>query len=178
MRTCEFGNCGYPVFSTDKKTRIGYCKMHQRLRTDLDRRTSAQKIIAKIREGKSQVPKHRKEHSQQLKEWFAYHMANSRKECENCGRSLHSYNEKDWYGSQHHLLEKSLFPSVEGVLENHGVLGKWCCHHVWHSSWANASQMTFFPEAIKRIETFYHKVKEKSKINDIVLQEINPQLIN
>lgn len=34
MRTCEFDNCTQPVFGTDKNTRKGYCRNHQRFRTD------------------------------------------------------------------------------------------------------------------------------------------------
>ena len=34
-RQCEVENCTQPVFGTDKVTRIGYCKSHQYLRTDL-----------------------------------------------------------------------------------------------------------------------------------------------
>jgi hypothetical protein len=35
-----------PVFGTDKHTGLGYCKGHQYLRTDLDRRTPFQKALA------------------------------------------------------------------------------------------------------------------------------------
>jgi hypothetical protein len=36
MRTCEANDtCVSPVFGTDKNTGIGYCKLHQYLRTDL-----------------------------------------------------------------------------------------------------------------------------------------------
>ena len=34
MRTCEYKNCTYPVFGTDKNTNIGYCRSHQGHRTD------------------------------------------------------------------------------------------------------------------------------------------------
>ena len=44
MRFCF---CGSPVFGTDEKTRVGYCRNHQTKRTDLDRRTILQKAVAK-----------------------------------------------------------------------------------------------------------------------------------
>lgn len=44
MRMCE---CGSPVFSTDKITRIGYCKAHSYKRTDTDKRSIVQKAISK-----------------------------------------------------------------------------------------------------------------------------------
>lgn len=47
MRFCGFDKCRQPVFGTDKKTGIGYCKSHQLKRTDLDRRSIIHKAIDK-----------------------------------------------------------------------------------------------------------------------------------
>lgn len=53
MRIC--GECPMPVFATDKITKIGYCKSHQHLRTDTDKRSpyekhlDKQKITGKVR---------------------------------------------------------------------------------------------------------------------------------
>ncbi len=47
MRMCEAPKCNNVVFGTDKKTRIGYCKNHQYLRTDIDKRSILQKAVAK-----------------------------------------------------------------------------------------------------------------------------------
>lgn len=44
MRFCF---CSQPVFGTDQKTLIGYCRNHQTMRTDLDRRSIMQKAVAK-----------------------------------------------------------------------------------------------------------------------------------
>ena len=44
MRFCF---CNQPVFGTDKITKIGYCKAHQSLRTDTDKRTMMQKAMDK-----------------------------------------------------------------------------------------------------------------------------------
>jgi len=44
MRFCF---CKQPVFGTDKTTKVGYCKNHQYMRTDLDRRSIAQKAMDK-----------------------------------------------------------------------------------------------------------------------------------
>jgi hypothetical protein len=115
-----------------------------------------------------------------LKKWFSDKMINSLKRCENCGASLARYNEKDWYGSQHHVLEKSLYPSVMVDPDNHLVLGKWCCHSQWHTSYENAAKMPIFPKAISIINTLYQKLTkdEKRKLPDVVIQEIKPETYN
>ncbi len=51
MRFCEHTGCDKPVFGTDKKTRTGYCKTHQYLRTDIDKDTILQRAIKKQRQG-------------------------------------------------------------------------------------------------------------------------------
>jgi hypothetical protein len=49
MRFCEASNCSRPVFGTDKKTRTGYCKLHQYLRTDIDKDGIVARAIKKQR---------------------------------------------------------------------------------------------------------------------------------
>ena len=49
MRFCEANNCSRPVFGTDKKTRTGYCKSHQYLRTDIDKDGIVARAIKKQR---------------------------------------------------------------------------------------------------------------------------------
>src|SRR3990167_10740419 len=131
MRSCESNNCCYPVWGTDKKTGKGYCKYHQVLRTDRDTRTIFQKHMDKVKGKEIEIDE------TELQKWFADKMENSARFCENCRQSLQHYNEKDWHGSQHHILEKSLYPSVSTDPINHLVLGKWCCHPQWHTSWEN-----------------------------------------
>lgn len=55
MRFCEVPNCQHPVFGTDKNTRIGYCKFHQNLRTDISKESIIQRAITKQR--KNAIPK-------------------------------------------------------------------------------------------------------------------------
>jgi hypothetical protein len=185
MRFCEFNKCKYPVFGTDKNTGIGYCRSHQFLRTDIDKRSIIQKAISK-NVSKNEISKVRRLKSmeenlelvnkkKELDEWFVYHMQNSKKVCENCGADLSHYNKKDWYGSQHHIIEKSPTngcPSVAAELLNHGVLGKWCCHPQWHTSYSNAQKMPFFKIAVERFKTFEDKIIEKSKIPECFKEAI------
>lgn len=109
-----------------------------------------------------------------VSEWFRFHMEHSVKRCENCGADLSNYKEKDWRGSQHHIIEKSEIngcPSVAAEILNHGVLGKWCCHSQWHTSWDNAQKMPFFSIAKDRFETFKHLIhkSEQRKIPNCFL---------
>lgn len=52
MRFCELGD-NKPVWGTDRKTGIGYCKSHQYLRTDISKETILQKAIKKQRQSVS-----------------------------------------------------------------------------------------------------------------------------
>jgi hypothetical protein len=106
--------------------------------------------------------------------WFESKMK-SEKRCENCGKSLKHYSDTDFRASQHHVLEKSLYPSLRTHPLNHLVLGKWCCHSQWHQSWEKASQMKIFPKAIEIIEQLYPLLtkEEKRKLPEIIIQEIN-----
>lgn len=169
MKTCQAKKCIYPVFGG------GYCKTHQYKRADFDRRSPIQKyydnlkkdgcvnkdgglIVSKLKEV---IEKRRS--VDDLQKWFEFHMEHSEMKCENCGADLSHYNERDWRGSQHHIIEKSKIngcPSVSCEIDNHGVLGKWCCHPQWHTSQENASKMPFFKIAKERFELFKNKISE------------------
>lgn len=181
MRFCSIEGCKYPVFSTDRNTRKGYCKFHANThRTDLDKRSIIQKAISKNEKAKvrslqnSQTNVEMSEKRNALREWFKYHMANSPMKCENCGADLSRYNKDDWYGSQDHIIEKSPTngcPSVATVLENHCVLGKWCCHSQKHTSNLNLSNMPVFPLLKERFSKFEYLIapEERKKIPNIFL---------
>lgn len=90
-----------------------------------------------------------------LEKYFMFHMKHSDMVCDNCGKSLRHYNAVDWRGSQHHIFEKQHFKSLEANLDNHLVLGKWCCHPQWHTNYQNASKMEAFKLAIPIIKKLY-----------------------
>lgn len=173
MRICSKEGCSSVVFGTDKKTRKGFCKNHQYLRTDTDKRSILQKAISK-NATKNETSKVRGlinedvnlelvNKKKELDVWFDYHMNNSKKVCENCGADLKHYSRKDWYGSQHHVLEKSIFHSVKTNLDNHLVLGRWCCHPQWHTSMLNASKMKIFPKAEEIVNKLYPLLKNEEQ---------------
>lgn len=54
MRFCELGD-NKPVWGTDRKTGIGYCKSHQYLRTDISKETILQKAVKKQRQNVAEL---------------------------------------------------------------------------------------------------------------------------
>lgn len=184
MRFCEAPEgCKYPVFSTDKITRKGYCRSHAtRYRTDLDRRSIIQKAMAKNKSLTSQIrgvqdsdankeiliEKGIVENKNELEGWFLLQMHSNEKICQNCGMSLNHYQEKDWRGSQHHILEKSIFKSVRTNPINHMVLCRWKCHLLWHSSMLVASKMPCFLKAKEIVKILYPllPIEEKRRISE------------
>lgn len=88
----------------------------------------------------------------ELEKWFAYQMAVNEKKCQNCGMSLNSLREREWRGSQHHILEKSIFKSVMYHKNNHLVLGYYCCHPVWHQNMESAKKMKVFEIARLKVQ--------------------------
>lgn len=111
----------------------------------------------------------------ELELWFLYHMHNSPRICENCGANLSHYDDRLWRGSQHHIIEKSKVngcPSVATNLDNHAVLGFYCCHSQAGTSNLNLSKMPVFPLLKERFAKFEHLIaeSERKKIPDIFLK--------
>lgn len=174
MRFCEAPNCNQPVFGTCKQSRKGYCKSHQSLREDFDRRSITQRAIDKHNQSPKETRKINQREKTKVRSligsggnvemvekdkvakaeldlWFMVKMKESPRICENCGKDLSGLNDTDWKGSQHHILEKSIYKSVRTHSENHLVLGRWCCHPQFHTSMLNASKMPIFPEANRKV---------------------------
>jgi hypothetical protein len=124
MRFCEAPNCFRPVFGTDKKTRTGYCKSHQYLRTDIDKDGIVARAIKKQRKNASIKTgralrvlavtepdvKAGKDYAE-LDRWFKERHKEMTGRCQNCmGKT-----EKDgrhYKCSIAHILPKAYFPSV------------------------------------------------------------------
>ncbi len=90
--------------------------------------------------------------------WFAYHMKYSARICENCGKDLKSLTDKEWRGSQHHVLEKSVFKSIATERMNHIVLGFYCCHPVVSSLPSKITEMSIFKKAKKIVNDLRPKI--------------------
>lgn len=92
-----------------------------------------------------------------MNQWYLTQMA-SPKICENCEKDLHSLSETDWRGSQHHILEKSIFHSVKLNLLNHLVLGRWCCHPIVTNDPEKITEMRCFEKAKARVQAIKHQI--------------------
>lgn len=101
----------------------------------------------------------------ELKEWFLYHIKYAAKRCDNCGASIAHYNLKYLRGSQHHIIEKHLCPSVASELLNHVVLGFFCCHQQAHTSYMNVVKMPVFRLMKERFELFKDKIADEERKN-------------
>lgn len=117
------------------------------------------------------------DYNSRLDLWFKYQMTVNKKICSNCGASLEHYSENDWKGSQHHIVDKALCPSVAAHPQNHLVLGRWCmCHNQWHTSFDNSSKMKVFPLAKEKFKLFKNDIAEDelSKVNPYLWGVLNP----
>lgn len=185
MRLCQHNNCQSPVFGTDKKTRIGYCKSHQQYRTDLDKRSIAQKSLSKLKEKvisnkvRSYVKKNQifydqeTEKRKEIEDWFAMVSKQIEKNpyCWNCGK----YIPRTYYrAASAHILPKRKeygFPSVSTHPVNYLILGAGCgCHSKFDNSWDDASKMKIWPLAIERLKAIYPFIEkgELVRMPDII----------
>lgn len=178
MRFCENPNgCKWPVFSTDKITRKGYCRScATKYRTDLDRRSIIHKAMDKQKRLAGQIRSlaEPKKENKELELWYLLQMNSNVKICDNCGKSLEHYNEWSWRSSQNHIVDKSPLngcPSVATNPLNHNVLGMWCCHGQWGTSFLNQSKMSCFEKAKEKFQLF------KSYIPENELKHVNPYLL-
>lgn len=195
MRTCSKEGCIYPVFGSDRRTGIGYCNSHQYLRTDLDRRSIQQKAMAKAKvfshgtvSSGNKVQVNEKEQTNtigkeptELQKWYSGIMESESGKCWETGASINKNDKRGWHGSICHVLPKSLFPSVATHPMNYMILKMWGgTHGQYDSSWENAAKMKIWTYACKIFNILYPLLtrEEKSKLPDIILQEIKPEIYN
>lgn len=185
MRLCF---CNSPVFGTDKKTRIGYCKAHQYMRTDLDKRSIIAKALDKAKGGKSAtaytktkvrslldtdenkfLQNKASEDFEKLQKFYNHVASEISKNpyCCECGSFIH---EKYYRASSAHVLPKRKeygFPSVSTNFINFLALGATCgCHHKYDTSWEDAAKMKVFPKAIEIFIELYPQI-DKSELKNI-----------
>ncbi len=161
-----------PTDAPKKPLIAGRCQFHYKLHRKKisykkanDRANAIQSQPSKYKQ--SIIEKVDKEEKDALIEWFRYWMANAEMRCENCGEPLTHYGIKAWHGSQHHILEKGLFPSVQSELQNHAVIGFYCCHQQWHTNYQNAMKMPIWRVCVQRVQPILHLVQESHKILDL-----------
>jgi hypothetical protein len=171
MKLCSAPNCTYGVFGK------GYCKIHQYLREDFDKRSIAQKGLAKaqkaLRELKN-LPDNKEavRNVSSLDAWFkkAAEVIAANPHCWNCGEFI---PEKYYRHASAHIFPKAHFFSVSINPNNLLVLGAGCgCHFEHDSSIEKACKMQIWPIAVERFKTFEKEIREKHKYLDLFKSKI------
>lgn len=200
MRFCEAPNCSYPVFSTCKISRKGYCRNHQYMKEFFDRRSIVQKAMDKAKKEpkrkagwfdaekvdlsdnqdeppKWEEPKY-KTVVQAAKEmdafWkYAASIIEKKPYCWECGDYI---SPNDYRAATAHIFAKSIFDSVASNKWNFLVLGARCgCHEKSHRL-DTFSQMKVFPTAVNRYMKFGNLITEKHKYLSLFQEYANKLL--
>lgn len=183
MRFCEHTGCDKPVFGTDKKTRTGYCKNHQYLRTDISKESILQKAIAKQRKNvaaksgtklrtlaKSNMEVVAPRGYQELDNWFKERRKEMIGYCVECGKTTSKHNDKYYKWSICHIVPKSLIPSVATNEYNWVELCQQH-HQEMDNTFDKAAAMMCFGEVKMKFLIF------KNLIPPEELRKVNPHLL-
>lgn len=170
MRLCF---CHQPVFGTDKNTGIGYCKGHQYKRTDLDRRSIAQKSMSKMQVGGvGEVGG-----GAELDRWFADRRKEMTGFCKHCGGKTTKNDDKFFKHSIAHILPKKLFKSVKTHPVNFIELCFWgnSCHTNFDNYILDLIDLNCYDEVIEKFVAIYPSIdlRERRFIPEILLQYVN-----
>lgn len=201
MRLCEAPNCSYPVFGTCKKTRKGYCKSHQTLREDFDRRSIVQKAMDKAKKdpkrkagwfdverieavnipngelielAETNRPIINNGKNGELWRWFEKQRERMTGKCAHCGGKTQKYDNDTFHYSVAHLLPKSLFKSIATHDENWLELCYYgnSCHTNFDNHIIDISELNCFNEVIEKITKLYpHIAKEERRRIPAILLE-------
>lgn len=183
MRFCKYDKCSHPVFGTDKKTGIGYCKRHQFARTDLDKRSIIQKAMSKekakeIAANLRELPANKEmvNHKLELDGWFLERAKEMTGTCANCGGKTTKGDKKYWKFSIAHILEKKNFHSVSTHPLNFIELchfGK-SCHTNLDNKIIEMQDMKCWSEIQLRFSIMYPSIlkEEYQFIPDVLLESL------
>jgi hypothetical protein len=130
----------------------------------------------------------------ELQKWYQKIMSSEKNQCWETGEWIDKYEDiivdgeiigtkfsMGWHGSIAHVLPKGLFYSVSTHPLNYMVLKMYGgTHGQYDSNWQNASKMKVWKHACKIFNILYPLLtqEEKSKLPDIVIQEIDPKIYN
>lgn len=182
MRVCEASDCVNFVFGTCKISRKGYCKRHQSLREDFDRRSLTAKAISKINKNKTNALSNKVKSfakgedafrdggKSELQQWYD----DRRKEmvgcCIECGRGTNKNNDKYFTWSICHIVPKSLVPSVATYEYNWVELCQ-LHHQEFDNTFGKAAAMMCFGEVKEKFQLFKHLIPAGE------LRKVNPHLL-
>ena len=139
------------------------------------------KVSKKMAEKLGQQKKESNGENSELQKWYAVIMEQEEGKCWETGEKIDKRDKMGWHGSIAHCLPKDLFPSVKTHPMNYMILKMWGgTHGQYDASWEKAAKMKIWPYACKIFNILYPLLtrEEKSKLPDIILQEIKPEVYN
>lgn len=191
MRFCELGD-NKPVWGTDRKTGIGYCKNHQYLRTDISKETILQKAVNKQRANAAvkgsrilrnlatanTEVKPPKDYAE-LDRFFKEMQKRMTGRCENCGGKTEAFT-KRFKNSIAHILQKAYFPSI-ATNENNWL--ELCfygnsCHSQMDNKMIDLIDMNCFDQIITRFAKMYPYIAqdELRRVPPILIEYLKTEL--
>lgn len=191
MRFCEHCHTN-PVFGTDKLTRIGYCKNHQHLRTDISKESIAQRAIRKQRDSVAKVTggkvrnlayenpdtKAPKDYAE-LDRWFKDRQKEMTGRCANCNGKTEAHT-KHFKCSIAHILPKAYFKSVATHPDNWLELCFYgnSCHTNLDHAMIDLIELNCFDTVIQKFTKMYPFIaqEEKRRIPPILIEYLKVEL--
>lgn len=117
----------------------------------------------------------------QLQKWYKNRQKQLTGKCMRCGASYDHRNFKYAIAATAHILAKrpEQFPSVALNRDNFIELGAGCgCHH-WYdnfASWEEIALDKIWPLVLERFRLFEPYITERTKIPEVLAQEIKPKI--
>lgn len=176
MRICF---CGLPVFGTDKNTREGYCRSHQYMRTDLDKRPLLQRSLEKARTASKVISSTNliQSGSAEMTRWFKERRLEMTGRCRHCGEKTCRDSDTYFKCSIAHILPKAYFRSVATHPLNWIELCFWgrSCHTNFDNYSLDISELNCYDEVIEKFVAMYPSIdaKERRRIPSVLLHYIN-----
>lgn len=138
--------------------------------------------IAKVSEKQKQKNKEAKPNREEQLQWFKDCVAVMKGRCLECGCKINKNDFQFAIMAIAHVLPKrdSQFPSVKTHKENWIELcAENGCHHKYDTSWEDAATMKVWPLVIEKFKLIYPSIapKERKNIPDVLLQELEPDMI-
>ncbi len=157
----------------------GFCKNHQYLRPDFDKRSIVQRAMDKQKGIKDfsklkSLPENKAAiiSKTELDKWFDYvaTVIKSDPHCWNCGEFI---PEQYYRHASAHIFPKAHFESIKTHPLNFLILGAGCgCHHDFDDSVDKACKMTVWKLAVTRYNSFKDKITETHKYHDLFKSKI------
>lgn len=197
MRLCEVNNCSQPVFGTCKISRKGYCKFHQALRLDHDKRSILQRGLDKAKK-KQRIevdniptgeligvidtgrPLMQSSVDNAMWEWFKRQRPKMKGFCSNCGGKTMKDDDEKFHYSIAHLLPKNFFKSIATNDFNWIELCYYgrSCHANYDNHMIDLTDLNCFDEVITKFVAMYPSIdkKERRRIPSVLLQYIETEI--